>query len=200
MGLWLPPEPLVLASKSRSRRLLLEGAGIPIEVVPADIDEREIDTRAGLTPAATAVRLAEEKAKSVAAVRPGRLVLGADQTLALSKQRFSKPGDRATARGQLESLRGRTHELHSGFALARDQTMLSAGVDSARLTMRDFSDPFLELYLDAVGAAVTETVGAYQLEGTGIHLFERIEGDHFTILGLPLLALLSMCRRFGFVA
>jgi nucleoside triphosphate pyrophosphatase len=200
MGLWLLPEPLVLASKSPSRRLLLQNAGIPIEIIPAEIDERDVDTRAGLSPAGTAVRLAEEKAKSVAASQPGRLVLGADQTLALGSRRFSKPADCDAAREQLRVLRGRTHELHSGFALVRDQVVLCSGVDSARLTMREFGDPFLEDYLVAAGTLVTESVGGYQLEGIGVHLFERIIGDHFTILGLPLFAVLAAFRRSGFVA
>jgi septum formation protein len=200
MALWLLPEPLVLASKSQSRRLLLHGAGIPIEVLPAEIDEREIDTRAALAPADTAVRLAGEKAKSIGARHPSRVVLGADQTLALGGERFSKPVDRHAAHAQLLALRGRTHALHSGFALVRDQSVLAAGVDSAHLTMRNFTDRFLDLYLDSAGTAVTASVGGYQLEGIGVHLFDRVEGDHFTILGLPLLPVLAACRRLGFVA
>jgi septum formation protein len=128
-----------------------------------------------------------------------RPVLGADQTLACGDRRFSKPADRAAAAEQLRGLRGRTHELHSAIALVRDGEALFELVDTARLTMRDFSDRFLEDYLDMAGDAALASVGGYQLEGIGIHLFERVEGDYFTILGLPLLPLLAFLRRNGFV-
>jgi nucleoside triphosphate pyrophosphatase len=200
MSLWLLSEPLVLASKSKIRRMILDSAGIPIEVIPAEIDEREIDARAALGSDHTARLLAEEKAKSVSSLQPARLVLGADQTLALGGHRFSKPVDRHAAREQLQTMRGRRHALHSGYALVRDGHVLCAEVDTAQLTMRDFSDEFLDRYLSLVGQAVVESVGGYQLEGIGVHLFDRIEGDHFTILGLPLLRLLAACRRLGFVA
>ena len=135
----------------------------------------------------------------MAATRPGQLVLGADQTLARGATRFSKPANRAAAVEQLRALRGRTHELNSALALARDGEVLFDCVDTARLTMRDFSDRFLDDYLEMAGEAAMTSVGAYQLEGLGIHLFERIEGDHFTILGLPLLPLLAYLRQNGFV-
>jgi septum formation protein len=131
---------------------------------------------------------------------PGRLVLGADQTLALGTRRFSKPGDHRTAREQLQALRGRTHELHSAVAVVRGGAVLYDRVEVARLTMRAFSDTFLERYIATAGAAVTASVGGYQLERIGIHLFSRIEGDHFTVLGLPLLPLLESLREQGFVA
>jgi septum formation protein len=127
-------------------------------------------------------------------------VLGADQTLALGDQRFSKPPDRAGARRQLAALRGQTHELHSALALVRGGSVLFEHRDVARLTMRGFSDQFLEAYLDVAGAAVTASVGAYQLEKVGIQLFEHIEGDHFTILGLPVLPLLQFLRSAGWLA
>jgi septum formation protein len=130
---------------------------------------------------------------------PGRLVLGADQTLARGNKRFSKPANRAAAAGQLRALRGRTHELHSALALVRDGAVLFDCVESARLTMRKISDRFIDDYLDMAGAAALASVGAYQLEGIGIHLFERVEGDYFTILGLPLLPLLAYLRQNGFV-
>jgi septum formation protein len=126
--------------------------------------------------------------------------LGADQTLALGERRFSKPGDRAAARAQLEALRGRTHELHTAIALVRESTIVFEHREVARLTMRAFSDSFLESYLDAVGGAVTASVGGYQLERIGIQLFERIEGEHFVILGLPLVALLQYLRQAGWLA
>ena len=143
--------------------------------------------------------LARAKANAVAHSVPGRLVLGADQTLARGNHRFSKPADRAAAADQLRALRGRTHELHSALALVRDGAVLFDCVDSARLTMRDISDRFLENYLDMAGEAALASVGGYQLEGIGIHLFERVDGDYFTVLGLPLLPLLDFLRQNGFV-
>jgi septum formation protein len=139
--------------------------------------------------------LARAKADVVAASLPGRLVLGADQTLARGAKRFGKPADRAEAADQLRALRGRTHELHSALALVRDKEAVFTCVDTARLTMRDFSDRFLNDYLDMAGDAAMNSVGSYQLEGIGIHLFERVEGDYFTILGLPLLPLLNFMRQ-----
>ncbi len=141
--------------------------------------------------------LAREKALVVSARRPGALVLGADQTLAVGERRFSKPTTRAAAREQLVFLRHRTHELHSAIAVARDNRVLFEHREGARLTMRGFSESFLEAYLDVTGSADTASVGSYQLEKAGIQLFERIEGDHFVILGLPLLALLQFLRRDG---
>jgi len=201
MSLWLLSEPLVLASKSEVRRAILDCAGIPVEVVPADVDERAIEGATPLgDPRAVALLLARAKAAAVAARMPGRVVLGADQTLALGARRFSKPSDRRQAREQLLALGGQTHELHAGLAVARDQEILYDVAAVARLTMRSLSKNLLDRYLEAAGDAVTASVGAYQLERVGIHLFERIEGDHFTILGLPLLPLLIFFRREGFVA
>lgn len=201
MPLWLAGEPLVLASKSAIRHALLRDAGVPVEVQPADIDERTIEQQSPARDAGElAALLAREKARTIAARLPGRLVLGADQTLALGERRFSKPGDRAAARAQLEALRGRMHELHTAIALVRESTIVFEHREVARLTMRAFSDSFLESYLDAVGAAVTASVGGYQLERIGIQLFERIEGEHFVILGLPLVALLQYLRQAGWLA
>jgi septum formation protein len=196
MAQWLLAEPLVLASRSAARAALLAAAGIAVEVSPADIDERGVEAKAAAQDAGgAAALLAREKARAVAALRPGRLVLGADQTLALGARRFSKPADRAAAAEQLHALRGKTHALHSASALMRDGEVLFQHADTARLTMRSFSDKFLAQYLDAAGDAVTASVGGYQLEKPGIQLFERIEGDYFTILGLPLLPLLDFLRR-----
>jgi nucleoside triphosphate pyrophosphatase len=196
MALWLADRPLLLASKSASRRLLLQSAGIPIEVMAADIDERGIEAKAGLAdPGEVAALLAREKALAVQA--PGRLVLGADQTLALGSRRFSKPINRVAARDQLTLLRRQMHTLHSAVAIVRDGKPIFEHCATARLTMRPFSDPFLDSYLDAAGDAVTASVGAYQVEGIGVQLFERIEGDHSTILGLPLLPVLEALRHAG---
>jgi septum formation protein len=199
--LWLAATPLVLASKSAIRRTLLEVAGVSIEVCPADLDERGLEAKAPLqAPVAIAALLAREKACFVGRSRPGRLVLGADQTLSLDGARFSKPADRAAARDQLRSLSGRSHELYSAVAFVHDGAVLFEHVGVARLTMRALSDGFLDDYLDAVGDAATASVGAYQLEGLGIQLFERIDGDYFTVLGLPLMTALDFLRRRGYLA
>jgi septum formation protein len=200
MPLWLSPQPMVLASKSDVRGKMLAAVGLRFEIRPAQIDERAVEAEAGTTDAAAAARfLARAKAAAVAKTVPGRVVLGADQTLARGATRFSKPKTRAEAAEQLRSLRGRTHELYSALALVRNGTVLFDCVDSARLTMRKVSDRFIEEYLDMVGDAALASVGAYQLEGLGIHLFERVEGDYFTILGLPLLPLLAYLRQNGLV-
>lgn len=201
MTLWAGDKPLILASKSKSRQALLQGAGIPFEVQPAEIDERQIQVTSGLTdPAAIAALLARSKALHVASRMPRRVVIGADQTLALKDRLFSKPAGRDQAAGQLRALAGNMHELHSAIAVAKGGEVLFEHVSVARMTMRRMSDGMIDKYLDAAGAAVTTSVGAYQLEGLGVHLFERIEGDHFTILGLPLLPLLDCLRNIGLVA
>jgi len=200
MPLWLAPQPLVLASKSDIRGKILAASGLRFEIRPAHIDERAVEAKAGITDAAPVARLlARAKAEAAAQAQPGRLVVGADQTLALGNKRFSKPASREAAVDQLRSLRGRTHELHSALALMRDGDVLFDCVDSAQLTMRAFSDRFLDDYLDMAGDSALGSVGGYQLEGIGIHLFERVEGDYFTILGLPLLPLLAYLRENGFV-
>jgi septum formation protein len=201
MPLWLSRDPLVLASSSAARRAMLEAAGIPIQIVIADIDERGIESRAAPTSATEAAQLlAREKAKAVATKLPGRYVVGADQTLALGRARFTKPADRAAAYEQLRTLSGRTHELHSAVAVGRDGRIIFTHVDVARLSMRTLSDRFLDAYLAAVGTTAGHSVGGYQLERIGAQLFERIEGDYFTILGLPLLPLLTFLRREGCLA
>jgi septum formation protein len=198
MSLWRG-EPLVLASKSEVRRSLLEAAGIPVAIDPAAIDERGIEAaNPGLAPDKAALLLAREKALAVSRRRPG-VVLGADQTLALGARRYSKPADLAAARAQLQSFSGKTHELHSAAAVTRGEEVLFEGVSTARLTVRPLSDAFLDAYLAAAGDRVTKSVGAYQLEGLGVQLFEKIEGDHFTVLGLPLLPLLAYFRKGGFL-
>jgi nucleoside triphosphate pyrophosphatase len=201
MGLWLADQPLVLASRSEVRRTVLQAAGIPVEVVPADLDERAIEAKAvAADPGEVAALLAREKALAVCARMPGRLVLGADQTLTLGSRRLTKPSGQGDGRAQLLALRGYTHELHAGIAVVRDGAVVFAYREVARLTMRAFSKRFLDCYLDVVGPAVTASVGGYQLEKAGIQLFERIEGNHFAILGLPLLPLLEFLRQDGSLA
>jgi septum formation protein len=201
MTLWRGTDSLILASQSRARQALLANAGIPFETIPADIDERAIQKASGLsTSGEIATLLAREKARAVSARMPGRFVVGADQTLALADQPFSKPEGRAQTAAQLRLLAGKVHELHSAVAVARDGDIMMADVSVARMTMRRLGEGEIAAYLDQAGEAVTTSVGAYQLEGLGVHLFERIEGDHFTILGLPLLPLLAFLRRAQLLA
>jgi nucleoside triphosphate pyrophosphatase len=195
MTLWRGTHPLILASQSRARQTLLANAGVNFEAVAADIDERAVQLASGLTvPGEIAAHLAARKALAVSARRPGQFVVGADQILALGTMLFSKPAGRSPAAEQLRALAGRAHELHSAVAVARDAKILFADATMARMTMRQLSEAEIAAYLDEAGEAVTSSVGAYQLEGVGIHLFQRIEGDHFTILGLPLLQLLAFLR------
>jgi septum formation protein len=196
--MWRGTKPLILASQSRARQALMANAGIAFEAIPAEIDERAIQRASGLSaPGEIATLLAREKAVSVSSRRHGQFVVGADQTLALERRLFSKPAGRAQAAEQLRALAGRTHELHSAAAAARDGEILFEDVSVARMTMRPLDGAAIRAYLDTAGEAVTASVGAYQLEGLGVHLFERIEGDHFTILGLPLLPLLKFLRSQG---
>jgi len=201
MTIWRGKQPLVLASQSRARQMLLANAGISFDAVPADIDERALQKNSGLVaPGEIAGLLAREKASFVSRQNPGRYVIGADQTLALGSQLFSKPAGRAQAAEQLRQLAGHAHELHSAVAVARDGKILFSDVAVAKMTMRRLDESEIEAYLDQAGQAVTTSVGAYQLEGIGVHLFERIEGDHFTILGLPLLPLLAFLRGEGLLS
>jgi septum formation protein len=195
MTIWRGAKPLILASKSPARQALLRGAGLAFEVIPADIDERAIELASGRTgPGKVAALLAREKALAVSVQHRNRFVVGADQTLALGDQRFSKPAGRAEAARQLQALAGRTHELHSAVAVAHEGKQLWSDIAVARMTVRPLDDAAISAYLDAAGAAVDTSVGAYQLEGLGVHLFEQIAGDYFTILGLPLLPLLEFLR------
>jgi len=201
MTLWRGKYPLILASRSRARQMLLANAGIDFEAVAAEIDERAVQQASGLSaPDEIAALLAREKAGSVSLRQPDKYVVGADQTLALGKRLFSKPAGRAQAAEQLRALAGHSHELHSAVAVARDGKILFACVTTARMTMRRLGEAEIEAYLNEAGEAVTSSVGAYQLEGLGVHLFERIEGDHFTILGLPLMQLLGFLRGEGLVS
>lgn len=195
MTVWRNPEALILASQSAVRKSLLTNAGIAVETIPADIDERAIQQSSGLTdPGEIAALLAGKKALFVSATRPGRYVVGADQTLALGAQLFSKPTNRAAAQAQISTLAGQTHELHSAVNVTKDGVSLFAHVSVARMTMRPLTGSEIAAYIDEAGDAVTSSVGAYQLERTGVHLFSRIDSDHFTILGLPMLPLLDFLR------
>ncbi|WP_395458880.1 Maf family protein [Azospirillum melinis] len=191
---------LVLASGSRTRAAMLEQAGVPAILDKPLVDEDEVKAagRAEGVPAdAVAEALAELKAQRITRRHPGALVVGADQMLDCEGRWFDKPADRATARAQLLDLRGKTHQLVSCAVVVRDGERMWHKTDSARLTMRNFSEAFLDDYLDRVGDDVLHSVGAYQLEGLGAQLFHRVEGDFFTILGLPLLPLLGFLRVHG---
>ena len=195
MTLWRGKLPLILASQSRARQMLLANAGIDFKAVPADIDERAVQQSSGLaSPGDIAALLAREKTGAVSRQHSGQFVVGADQTLALGTRLLSKPVGRAQAAEQLRALAGNRHELHSAVAVARDGKILFEATSSAGMTMRQLTETEIDAYLNEAGEAVTSSVGAYQLEGLGVHLFERIEGDHFTILGLPLLQLLAFLR------
>lgn len=195
MTVWRANDPLILASQSRARQMLLGNAGIRFEAVPADIDERAKQKNSGFTsPSEIAGLLAREKSLLVSSKNPRRYVIGADQTLALGDRLFSKPSGRVQAAEQLRLLAGNSHTLHSAVAVARDGKIMFSDVSVATMTMRQLNENEISAYLDAAGDAVTTSVGAYQLESLGVHLFERIEGDHFTILGLPLLPLLEFLR------
>jgi septum formation protein len=193
---------VTLASASVSRAAILRGAGVVFDVAAAGVDEAAVKADAlsrGADALSIAASLAELKAMAVPRGRTA-LVIGADQTLELDGLLFDKPGSAIEARSHLERLRGRTHALHAAVAVARDSQIIWQSADTARLTMRAFSDLFLDDYLARLGAAATSTVGAYRLEGEGAQLFERIEGDYFSILGLPLLGLLEVLRREGALA
>jgi septum formation protein len=197
---WREPHPLLLASASATRRALLEAAAIPVETIPAAIDERALEAALGDVSAdSVAANLAAAKALEVSRRNPHRLVVGADQTLALAEHRFHKPGEAAEARSQLLRLRGAEHLLCSAYALARGGRLLRQGSATARMRMRMFSDAFLDAYLAQMGDDVTGTVGGYRLEGPGAQLFEQIDGDHSTILGLPLMPLLEDLRALDAV-
>ena len=192
---------LVLASTSAARRAMLVAAGVLHEALAPHVDEDEVKASlraAGAAPRAVADALAEAKAVKISRRLPGVLVLGADQVLALDDgTMLDKPGDRAGAAAQLRSLRGLEHRLISAAAIAENGTVVWRVADTATLTMRGFSDAWLEAYLDAEGDAIFGCVGSYRLEGLGVQLFARVRGDHFTILGLPLLAVLDYLRTRG---
>jgi septum formation protein len=199
-SIWLPEEPLLLASTSNARRVLLEAAGLPVETEASGIDERAVEaSMAGAPPALVAQRLAHEKAVAVAVRHPTRVVVGADQVLELDGRSFSKPGSLAEAAGQISELAGRSHHLHSAVALRVPGRPDADFVEQASLTMRHLDRDAIGAYLERVGPAALWSPGSYQVEGLGIHLFEHIEGEHTTILGLPMLPLLAAFRRFNLI-
>ena len=191
---------LVLASQSATRMRLLKAAGIAFTAVAPSVDERAIEAPLvlrGASPAEIAVALADAKAIDVSESEKDALVIGADQTLDCDGERWTKPPSLAVAHQQLARLCGRTHRLHTAVAVARNGRVSWRYRDSASLTMRTLSAAAIDAYLGEVGDAARTSVGAYQVEGPGIRLFERIDGDYFTILGLPLLPLLLYLRGEG---
>jgi septum formation protein len=197
--------PLILASGSPYRRKMLEAAGLAFRVVPADVDEaalkRDLTSQTPKpAPAAIADALARAKAQSVSVRHATATVIGADQILEHAGELLDKPGDLAAARAQLERLRGETHRLISAVVLTEEGQVVWSHVDEAVLTMRAFTPEFLDRYLAAAGDDLCRIVGAYEIEGLGIQLFERVEGDHFTIIGLPLVPLLAELRSRGVIA
>jgi septum formation protein len=195
--------PLVLASASSARAFVLTSAGLRFQARPANIDEAAIKRSAlasGRAADATALVLAETKARRIAAVHADALVIGADQLLVCGERWFDKPRDRTEAGAHLRALRGRTHTLMTAIACVHGDKIVWRHVAKPGLVMRDFSDAFLDAYLAAEGDAVTSSVGAYRLEGLGIHLFEEIHGEHAAILGIPLLPLLAFLRDYGILA
>lgn len=190
--------PLVLASSSPFRRMLMENAGLAFESRAAEIDEREIEAGLeGASPDQVALTLAKAKALEVTGHFPGALVIGSDQTMSLGSRVYHKPKTLAEAKENLLSLSSKTHRLNSAIAFARDGEIVWEHVAHADLTVRGLSETFVDRYLSRVGEKVYGSVGAYQLEGEGIQLFSRIEGDYFTILGLPMLPLLEKLRDLG---
>ncbi|MFC5992312.1 Maf-like protein [Limoniibacter endophyticus] len=191
---------IILASQSPFRRTLLQNAGLSFETISADIDERAAEApmrQTGATPADIAEVLAIAKAMDVSARIPSALVIGCDQTLSLDEEIYHKPESMEAARRHLLSLSGKTHQLNSAVVLVKDGELIWSHTGVADLTMRKLDPAFIGRHLARVGDVALKSVGAYQIEGEGIQLFEKIEGDYFTIVGLPLLALLEKLRELG---
>ncbi len=194
------PPSVILASSSTTRLALLERAGVTLTVTAPDLDERAVKTalfQDGVVVETCAERLAREKAGAISVAHPEALVIGSDQILECDNQWFDKPRDKNEARQQLLLLSGRTHRLVSAAVVMRAGKIVWSGWDAAHLRMRVLSDEFLAYYLDHAGKKILTSVGAYQLEDLGAQLFERVDGDYFTILGLPLLRLLAVLRDEG---
>jgi len=192
---------LILASRSASRREMLTAAGVPFEAIAAPLDERAFEDALGdAEPAMVALALAGAKALAVSAAHPGRLVLGSDSLVVVDGLRFDKPASREDAADHLRFFSGRTIELHSAAALAHDGAEIWGHADIARLKVRSLSDDFIAGYLDAEWPEVGHCVGVFRIEGLGVNLFEAIKGQHFTVLGMPLLAVLGALRAQGVIA
>jgi septum formation protein len=189
---------IILASASGARAAVLASAGIRFHQQPSMLDESEEHTHFsnGTPPAKVATTLARLKAGKVHEMAPGAIVIGADQVLAIGDEIFQKPQSKEEARQQLLKLRGRTHVLHSAAVILHKSELVSFS-DAATLTVRDFSDDFLDWYLETVGEGVLTSVGAYHIEGLGIHLFSDVKGDYYTILGLPIVPVLEELRRLS---
>jgi len=189
---------IVLASQSASRKAMLEAAGVPFEAVPAQLDERALERElAGQGPEEIALALAKAKALAVGGKRPGAIVLGSDSLVEVAGRRFDKPANRAEAAEHLRFFSGRIMHLHSAAALIRDGSAVWSHAALAKLRVVDLSDPFIDSYLDHEWPAVSGCVGVFRIEGRGVQLFEAIDGDHFTVLGMPLLAILAALRDLG---
>ena len=191
-------ERIVLASASSSRRAMLEAAGVAFEAVPASIDERALEAEMkGSEPGEIAQALAAAKAAAVSATRPGEWVLGSDSLVEVARRRFDKPASLEDAASHLRAFSGRTMTLHSAAALARDGQIDWVEGDFARLAVRELGEDFIAAYLDAEWPAVSGCVGVFRIEGPGVHLFERVIGDQFAVLGMPLLLVLAALRERG---
>ena len=201
-SLWLGADPLILASGSSARAQLLANLAIPFVVVKPDVDERAVEApllAAGASAPQIAQALADAKALEISKEMPGRFVLGSDQLLEVDGGLLNKPEDRDGAKAHLLKLSNKTHRLHSAASLARDGIVVARAQDLAALTMRELSGDFIETYLNAAGDAVLRSVGAYQIEGLGQHLFAKVEGNPATIMGLPLFQLLAELRALNLV-
>lgn len=193
------PSEIILASTSSSRKSLMSGAGLAFRAIAADIDERSIEQQLGenVAPTKVAAALADAKALDVSARYPDVYVIGSDQTLSLGKRIFHKARDMAEAADNIAAFAGKTHHLNCGVSIARNNAIVWSTVSIAAMTMWQIPESLIRTYLDLAGPSILQSVGAYQLEGPGIRLFEKIEGDYFTILGLPMLQLLAGLRQLG---
>jgi septum formation protein len=199
---WKGSHPLVLASRSRARLAVLQASGIPVEAYPSDLDERRFEAparSAGASASEIAIMLAKEKAKQVSLKTRERFVIGADQTLSFEGRIFHKPETVNELRNRLRLFSGKTHALHAAVALARDGDVLFERQDTVALTFRTLSDEFIDCYVALVGEAGLSSAAGYEIEGLGIQLMEGIEGQHATILGMPILVVLDWLRHLNLV-
>lgn len=195
--LWLADQPLMLASRSKARRAMLKSAGIPITVVPSNVDEPLLQKEFGasVTASEVAIKLARAKAMDISLKHPPQIVLGSDQTLEFVGRALAKVESRVEARDRLIQMSGRQHQLHSAFCFARDGEVVHSGVQTATISMRTLSEDFIDVYLDTSGNSVLESVAVYEVEALGIQMIEKIEGDWFTVQGLPLRAVIAFLQH-----